>query len=529
MEGIGNKTSTTPTGGRFHGARPARGLQNVSGSQAVTGRFGRMFRNLPVFDQDEGELRALGQTMIQQLETPFDKDLGVDDDDENKEIPAGYTYLGQFIDHDITFDPVSSLQRQNDPDALIDFRTPRFDLDSIYGRGPADQPYLYEPDGLHFILGNAVSNNKEFAGPDLQRTTRGRAIIGDPRNDENLIVSQLHALFLRFHNKMADTVASEATAAGTKLDNDDLFKETQRRVRWHYQWIVINDLLPRIIGGALANGQGRKVVQSLLNAQTFETVSGDGGKPLTLTTCRPQLLFFDLNNPPFMPVEFSVAAYRFGHSMVRPSYFFNDFVREQLAKSRTKDGLFRTKVFTDDFNPKTLLNLNGFRPLPPEWGFQWKYFYEVAGRGANLPQPSYKIDHELANPLGRLPDKVQAGDQPFSLAERNLLRGRALGLPSGEAVALAMGIEPLSPKQLEITQPSLIENTPLWYYVLKEAEVLCGAHHLGPVGARIVAETLIGLLWGDPLSYLRVQPTWKPELASKDGTFGMPELIAFTG
>src|SRR5262249_7918155 len=99
----------------------------------------------------------------------------------------------------------------------------------------------------------------------------------------------------------------------------------------------------------------------------------------------------------------------------------------------------------------------------------------------------------------------------------------------GEAVALAMGIEPLSPKQLEITQPSLIENTPLWYYVLKEAEVLCGAHHLGPVGARIVAETLIGLLWGDPLSYLRVQPTWKPELASKDGTFGMPELIAFTG
>jgi hypothetical protein len=132
------------------------------------------------------------------------------------------------------------------------------------------------------------------------------------------------------------------------------------------------------------------------------------------------------------------------------------------------------------------------------------------------------------NPLSLLPDKVADNDPPFSLAERNLLRGHVLGLPSGEYVARAMGVEPLSPEKLAITQPSLISNTPLWYYVLKEAEVLCESHHLGPVGARIVAETFIGLLWGDPLSFLRVEPTWKPDLANKDSVFGMPELIAFT-
>jgi Animal haem peroxidase len=527
MQEIGKSAVTTPAAPRSHGFRPLRGLQNVSSSEGVTGRFGRMFRNLPIFEQHEDDLVKLAGSMIQDVEEPIDKELGTEDEDENTQIPAGYTYLGQFLDHDISFDPVSSLQRQSDPDALIDFRTPRFDLDSIYGRGPADQPYLYE-DGLHFALGNPVSDKPEFAGPDLPRNSGGRAIIGDPRNDENLIVSQLHCLFLRFHNKMVDVVKKEWTDAGRQPSDDDIFKETQRRVRWHYQWIVIHDYLPRIIGGALKSGQGAQIVSDMLNYESFKTgIDGPSG-PLTVGTFRPRLLFYNLDCPPFIPIEFAVAAYRFGHSMVRPSYFFNDFVKEQIAKTKGEKDPFRTLIFSKNRDPANLDNLNGFRPLPGEWGFQWKFFFEVPERGEGMPQPSYKIDATLVNPLSLLPDKVADNDPPFSLAERNLLRGHVLGLPSGEYVARAMGVEPLSPEKLAITQPSLISNTPLWYYVLKEAEVLCESHHLGPVGARIVAETFIGLLWGDPLSFLRVEPTWKPDLANKDGVFGMPELITFT-
>lgn len=522
----GKPNSTTPTRPKFHGRRPARGLESTPSSALNLGRFGRMFRNLPVYEQDVADLVELAKTMIQPRETPIDKDLGVDDDDENEEIPAGYTYLGQFIDHDITFDPVSSLQRQNDPDALEDFRTPRFDLDSMYGRGPSDQPYLYQPDALRLLLGEDVAEQSAFGGPDLQRNANGRALTGDPRNDENLIVSQLHSVFVRFHNSMVDRVQAEweQAADGQDINKDDLLKEVQRLVRWHYQWVVVHDFLPRILGGRIEGGQGRQIVDDLLGLVRFKTgIDGPSG-PITIGTFRPALLFYDLARTPYMPVEFAVAAYRFGHSMVRPSYFFNDFVKGAIAASRAPTDPFRTPIFS--IHGKETDNLNGFRPLPADWGFDWQFFYEMPGRGPNLPQPSYKIDATLVNPLAQLPDKVADNDLPVSLAARNLLRGRALGLPCGEAVAWAMGMEPLSPDQLAVTQPSLIGNTPLWYYILKEAEVLCGGHHLGPVGARIVAETFIGLIWGDPLSYLRVEPTWTPDLAVA-GTFGMPELVAF--
>jgi len=162
--------------------------------------------------------------------------------DENPEIPAGYTYLGQFIDHDITFDPASSLQQQNDPDALEDFRTPRFDLDCLYGRGPGDQPYLYaKPGRATFLLGP----NRGINGmnrPDLHRSADGTALIGDKRNDENKIVAQIQALFLKFHNKV---YASIADRFGPERQ-DERFLDAQRIVRWCYQRIVLNDFLPRV-------------------------------------------------------------------------------------------------------------------------------------------------------------------------------------------------------------------------------------------------------------------------------------------
>src|SRR5437773_1731108 len=192
-----------------------RGDNSVLRSSQFEGRFGRMFRSLPSAEWPKKALLDLGLAMTADPEhLDADKnaptaafeadDKRIQDDEENVAIAAGYTYLGQFIDHDITFDPASSLQQQNDPDALEDFRTPRLDLDSLYGRGPDDQPYLYDKatGRLKFRLGGNVGVGTQVR-PDVPRLAApdNTALIGDKRNDENKIVVQLQALFLRFHNK----------------------------------------------------------------------------------------------------------------------------------------------------------------------------------------------------------------------------------------------------------------------------------------------------------------------------------------
>src|SRR5438552_3843223 len=188
-----------------------RGLEGVRSSQQFEGRFGRMFRTLPPARFDEKDLRSLASKIVAEAEAEQTPETQADDE-ENAGISAGYTYLGQFIDHDLTFDPASSLQRQNDPDGLTDFRTPRFDLDCLYGRGPDDQPYLYQADGVRMLLGRKLTGSATDPGGtrDVPRNTPGedgqsanaprRALIGDPRNDENVIVSNLQSTLLRFHN-----------------------------------------------------------------------------------------------------------------------------------------------------------------------------------------------------------------------------------------------------------------------------------------------------------------------------------------
>ena len=213
--------------GHNHGG--VRGADLSHQSHLLEGRFGRIFRTLPPAIFSENALEALAKLMTAEKEEEETPETEVDDE-ENQGISAGYTYLGQFIDHDLTFDPASSLQKQNDPDALIDFRTPRFDLDCVYGRGPNDQPYLYEDDGRRLQLGRPLTGNpNDPSTRDLPRhvseTTAGpgraRALIGDPRNDENVIVSQLQSVMLRFHNKLA------------KEHQHQSFAHVQRLVRWH--------------------------------------------------------------------------------------------------------------------------------------------------------------------------------------------------------------------------------------------------------------------------------------------------------
>jgi hypothetical protein len=204
-----------------HGSAP-RGLDPRRPqplSPLFEGRFGRMFRRLPPCPPlAPKKLHELAETMREP--EPPSEEL------DNPDIPAGYTYFGQFLDHDITFDPVATFDRENDPDALASFRTPRFDLDSLYGSGPADEPFQYDRNAPgRFLIGVSADQ------ADLPRNAQGIALIGDPRNDENVIVSGLQLAFLLLHNKLLDQAIADGVPEG------QCFEEAQRRLRWHYQWV----------------------------------------------------------------------------------------------------------------------------------------------------------------------------------------------------------------------------------------------------------------------------------------------------
>src|ERR1700751_3121732 len=153
-----------------------RGLAAAGANPEFEGRFGRMFPGLKpgsygaTPDEEVANLSKLASAMVSSFDAPKD---GADDEESG--IPALYTYLGQFIDHDLTFDPDASFQKQKDPDATEDFRTPAFDLDNVYGRGPGDQPYLYYTDGKSFLLGDPLTQGNPPGARDLQRNIAGRA------------------------------------------------------------------------------------------------------------------------------------------------------------------------------------------------------------------------------------------------------------------------------------------------------------------------------------------------------------------
>jgi hypothetical protein len=459
---------------RGHGYE-LRGLAYVPGSRLFEGRFGRMFRLQPFIPSD---------ARIAEIAGLMGDPAGPSPELDNPSIPAGYTYFGQFVDHDLTFDTASSLDRQNDPDALTNFRSPRFDLDCIYGRGPVDDPFLYDKDagGVKMLIGR--HDNED----DLPRNVQDTALIGDPRNDENTFVSQWQLTMLKFHNKVVDLVDADPSL---KRGSENRFEAAQRIVRWHYQWIVIHDFLRRIVG------------QDMLDAVLDET----SGFP------QVDRRFYKWQKDPYIPVEFSVAAYRFGHSMIRGRYKLNTLVGP-------------LPTFTSDsVSLQPLGHFGGFRILPAFWTIEWARFFEVDGAGSNNRQQSRLIDTKLANVLAALPPEI-GGNRP-SLIDRNLTRGARLLLPSGQDVAGHMGMAVLTDAELELPGGG---PAPLWYYILKEASVQAGGQHLGEVGGRIVAEVFLGLLEKDPSSYLRNEPTWRPFLdATAVGEFTVPDLIKLSG
>ncbi|MFN8492231.1 MAG: heme peroxidase family protein [Caldilineaceae bacterium] len=477
--------------------------------------YGRMFSSLPQASWNTSDLSLLATKLMAAQETNPTPE-GQVDDEENKDIDAGYTYTGQFIDHDLTFDDrPNDLTTPIDPKTLTNFRTPKFDLDSVYGSGPTLSPKLYAADGAHLKLGATLQGSSDPRAADLPREANGQAIVGDPRNDENRIVAQLHTIFIRFHNKLVDAIHQ----AKPQLPLNQVFSQAQAQVLWHYQWAVLTDFLPIIVG-----------------QQTMQAVVRPNNAP-NAPAWQATLRYY---NPCMnMPVEFSVAAYRFGHSMVRSLYRINSSVANRLP------------VFSNTTD--TTQNLGGFSPTPSNFAIDWKFFFPMqATRQIGIPQSAYKMDASLVYPLSLLPLPA-TGAGPANLAQRNLLRSVQLGLPSGQDVARTLGVTPLRDDQILVGKasgdpadtvalttvaPAFAGKAPLWVYVL--AEATAGAYRvqnghvvggqvapfrLGPVGGRIVAETFVGLLKADTTSILNTPFQPSPNLLSKDGRFGFKELI----
>lgn len=489
-------------------------------------------------------LDALGAAMV----TEGDDDIGHGDSN----IPPVYTYWGQFIDHDITLNTGNNARARHSEgvaefdirssdfvpvgkskirESLINARTRQLDLDSVYGDGPdKDTTGMYDVgdpakhchEGRRgsFALGLAKDVVGVVPGPDSQDTCRdlprrtavesgtkmNEAVIGDSRNDENLIIAQFHTAFLRFHNR-----------ALKELDD---FERARNHTRWHYQWLVLHDFLPKVAR--------TDVVKAVLDGETRFNFSGD-----------------------FMPLEFSTAAYRFGHSMVRSSYDFNaNFGRDAGIDDRASfNQLFQ---FTGH-SASTGQSTDG--RLPSNWIVDWSRLAVPSLRfDDGLPERlARRIDTRLSDPLGAMAnegngevdqDSASAGMSLQALmkhlAKRNLRRGFLLQIPTGQAMAAQAGLRPLSEEEL-LRDPIgervaisaalhsdggfLLRHTPLWFYILKEAEVREGGLHLGELGSRLVVETLIGIMRNSSHSVLA--SGWAPENSELQDGSEISDIRAF--
>ncbi|GAA6179572.1 heme peroxidase family protein [Shimia sp. NS0008-38b] len=383
------------------------------GSSPVFGRLAQPEINQP----DEAQLLTLADSMNE----------GATGAGQDADIPAGITFLGQFIDHDLTLDIMSQLGKPA-TNIVPNFRTPVLDLDSVYREGPEQFPYAYDRN-FHFVVGTAQNPG------DLQRNDAGVALIGDPRNDENMFISQLHGAFLRFHNQQLDQVTGGGKAS------EEHFLHAQETVRATYQSIITDEYLPAIIA--------EPVLTPLMDGFWQGALPGP----------------VDWSNTPAISLEFAAAAFRFGHSQVRSGYQVNN---DKGA------GLFE---------------LGGFNPVPPDSNVHWNLFFDF---GDGSFQKARKIDSNVSQALFEMPDRVAGKDGP-SLPFRNLVRGqRTFHLPYGEDLADAWG---MPSKTHDKVKAAGLSKSPLWFYVLAEAEDSGGK--LGPVGGTIVAGTLLNLLLRD--------------------------------
>jgi len=473
---------------------------------------------LPADDATLVQLKNLGSAMI-------DTDLA----GEDSPIPAAYTYFGQFVDHDITLEsqegdgsatmsqlladdmrPLGVAEIRN---GLLNKRTPTLDLDSVYGlparRDPANGQKMRLGE-VTDVTGDDVPVKRPpgSAGDDFHDLFREppapgnpehdrAAVLGDPRNDENLIIAQLHVAFLRAHNALIDQGLS--------------FEEARRVLRQHYQYIVLNDFLKRVADPTIVD-------DVIKNGNSW---------------------FDPLSAPVFMPLEFAVAGYRFGHTMVRAEYDFNINFNRTSGFDASLERLFTFTALSGE--------LGNLPTLPSNWIIEWK---NLIGDDASVMR-ARRIDPNLATfkaggflalfALRKVDGQPETPDLAARLAVRNLLRGHRLRLPTGQAVAKHLGVKELSKEEIlaaagnddqrqALKDGKFEGRTPLWFYVLAEAKALGhNGAHLGPVGSILVAEVLVGLVRRSTDSILS-QPGWTPALpAAKPGKFELADILRLAG
>ena len=306
-----------------HGSRAFhRGMHAPHSTFFASGKFGRLFPTLPALfhrDKTGAELRE-ALVRLGARGGPMDPATGASNPD-NAGVPAGFAFLGQFIDHDVTLDTTSSFERQNDPEGIANFRTPALELDSVYGSGPAVTPHLYQPRSAKLLL------DYEHKRDQIARNSANTALIGDPRNDENLVIQQLQLAFIRFHNAVVDAIEPD-------VRREHLFEEAQRITRWHYQWIVLHEYLPLTVGQDLVD-------------EVYDVCAPRAGRR-----------YFNWRNTPFIPVEFSVAAYRFGHSQIPSALRLNDDLQRRRPRPPVRPRRAGRR------RPRRLLRVRAPRPAP---------------------------------------------------------------------------------------------------------------------------------------------------------------------
>jgi hypothetical protein len=530
----------------------------------------RMFRFSRLGPQSEATDPALNQKLARAMTRPGDQPDSTANNEDG--IPAGFTYLGQFVDHDLTLDVTAvALGQDVTVDQLIDNRSPALDLDSVYGRGPQDpqDQRFYATDGIKLKTGTTAavnvgpatdpnppasgSTNVNRDGFDLPRVGTGptkaaqrAALIPDTRNDENLAVAQTHLAFIHFHNRVVDALGAQGVPGAV------LFERARGEVVRHYQWMLRHDHLPRIIDPALVDDvftNGRKYFEVTVAEYGYDyagpsTTAGD-----TAT----------------MPIEFSVAAYRLGHSMIRSNYQWNRLFRKDgpldiasLFQLFTFTGTSGNLTPTDPANAAQLDDPDSgtFLRLPTNWIVDWRRLHDFTNTALPSPVPPDKlvnvakrIDTLLVDPLDRLPAGTFAGreqhlpidDIQRNLAFRNLTRAHMVRLASGQQMADLFGVKSLTAGEIltgdgsganltapdqfsQAEQDALVANTPLWFYILREAEL--GGGKLGAVGGRIVAEVFHRAMEVSTYSIVR-DPYWRPQFGSNNTTFTMADLLMF--